>query len=174
MVHLQRRNFDTFNFHSHVLRHKSDKIYITMYANDLTLYEPPGHLIVTTVLALEKEFEVTNMEQLNWLLGIQFTYNCESIELLQEAVVNMVRKGSYMNDSNLPDFTIDPNAQLMMEYTLLEADYQMSLPINYWILYVFSKLFKTRSQIYYLLPLTIPCRPFQVLPFHCQISPPIH
>jgi hypothetical protein len=34
-----------------------------------------------TVLALETEFEVTNMGQLHWLLEIQITFNHDSIEL---------------------------------------------------------------------------------------------
>jgi hypothetical protein len=44
----------------------------------------------TTVLALETEFEVTNMGQLNWLLGIQITFDRDSIELSQEAFVDKI------------------------------------------------------------------------------------
>jgi hypothetical protein len=34
---------------------------MVMYVDHLTLYGPPGLLIDTTVLALETEFEFTNM-----------------------------------------------------------------------------------------------------------------
>jgi hypothetical protein len=56
--------------------------------------DPPGHLMDTTVLALETEFEVTNMGQLHWLLGIQITFNRDSIELSQEALSTRFSNGS--------------------------------------------------------------------------------
>jgi hypothetical protein len=67
-AHLRRSGFDTSNFDPCVLRYKSDQFYIAVYVDDLTLYGPPGHQMDTTVLALETEFEVTNMGQLHWLL----------------------------------------------------------------------------------------------------------
>jgi hypothetical protein len=59
-VRLRTYGFDTSNIDPCVLWHKSDQFYINMYVDDLTLYGPPEHLIDTTVLALETEFEVTN------------------------------------------------------------------------------------------------------------------
>jgi hypothetical protein len=81
MAHLRKRRFDTSNFDPRVLRHKSNQFYIAMYVDNLTVYRPLGHLIDTTVLALETEFEVTNMGQLHWLLRIQITFNRYWIEL---------------------------------------------------------------------------------------------
>jgi hypothetical protein len=63
--HLRRYGFDTSNFDHRVLWHKSDQFYIAVYVDDLSLCGPPGHLMDTTVLALETEFEVTNMGQLH-------------------------------------------------------------------------------------------------------------
>jgi hypothetical protein len=100
-AHLRRHGFDTSTFDPGVLRRKSDQFYITVYVDDLTLYGPPGHLMDTTVLALETEFEVTNIGQLYWLLGIQITFNRDSIELSQEAFVDKILERFQMNDSHL-------------------------------------------------------------------------
>jgi hypothetical protein len=71
-----------------MLRHKSDQFYIVVDVDERTLYGPPGHLMDTTALALEAEFDVTNMGQLHWVLGIQITFNHASIELSQEAFLD--------------------------------------------------------------------------------------
>jgi hypothetical protein len=76
----------------------------------------------TTVLALETEFEVTNMEQLHWLLGIQITFNRDSIELSQEAFVDKILERFQMNDSHPTLLPIDPNTRLTKEDSVLEAE----------------------------------------------------
>jgi hypothetical protein len=73
-----------------MLRHKGDQFYIAVYVNNPTLYGPPRHLVYTTVLALETEFEVTNLGQLHWVLAIQISFNHDSIELSQEAFVDKI------------------------------------------------------------------------------------
>jgi hypothetical protein len=93
-AHLRRHGFDISNFDPCVLRHKSDKFYITVYVDDLTLYGQPRSLLDTTVLALETEFEVINMGQLHWLSGIQITFNRDSIELLEELSSTRFSHGS--------------------------------------------------------------------------------
>jgi hypothetical protein len=76
----------------------------------------------TTVLALETEFEVTNMGQLHWLLGIEITINCDSIELLQEAFVDKILERFQMNDSHPTVLPIDTNTTLTKEDSVLEAE----------------------------------------------------
>jgi hypothetical protein len=60
-VHLGRHGFETYNFDSYVIRYKSNQVYIAVYIDNLTVYRPPGHLIDTTILALETELVVTNL-----------------------------------------------------------------------------------------------------------------
>jgi hypothetical protein len=121
-VHLRRHEFDTSNFDPCILRHKSDQFYIAVYVDDLTLSRPPGHLIDTTILALETEFEVTNMGQLHWLLGIQITFNRDSIELSQEAFVDKILERFEMNDSHPTLLPNNPNTRLTKEVSILEAE----------------------------------------------------
>jgi hypothetical protein len=121
-AHLRIHGFDTSNCDPCVLRHKSDQFYIAVYVEDLTLYGPPGHLMDTTVLALETEFEVTNMGQLHWLLGIQITFNRDSIELSQEAVIDKILERFQMNDSHPTLRPIDLNTRLTKAESVLEAE----------------------------------------------------
>jgi hypothetical protein len=110
-AHLRRHGFDTFNFDPRMLQHKSDQFDIGVYVDNLTLYGLPGHLMDTTMLALETEFEVTNMGQLHWLLGIQITFNRDSIELSQEPFVDNILERFQIFDSHLMLLPIDPNTR---------------------------------------------------------------
>jgi hypothetical protein len=121
-AYLRRCWFDTSNFDPCVFPHKSDRFYIAVYVDDLTLYGQPGHRMDTTVLLLETEFEVTNIEQHYWLLGIQITFNHDLIELLQEAFVDKILERFQMTDSHRTLLIIDPNPRLMKEDSVLEAE----------------------------------------------------
>jgi hypothetical protein len=105
-----------------VLRHKSDQFYTAVYVDDLTLYGPPGHLKDTTVLVVVTEFEVTNMGQLYWLLGIWFTFNRDWIKLSQEAFVDKILERFKINDSHPTLLPIDPNTRLTKEDLGLDAE----------------------------------------------------
>jgi hypothetical protein len=120
-AHLRSNGFDTSNFDPCVLRHMSDQFYIAVYVDDLTLYGPPGYQMDTTVLALETEFEVTNMGQLDWLLGIQISFNRHSIELLQEPFVDKILERFQLNNSQPTLLPIDLHTRLTQEDSVLEA-----------------------------------------------------
>jgi hypothetical protein len=75
----------------------------------------------TTVLALETEFEVTNMGQLHWVLGIQITFIRDSIELSQETFVDKILERLQMNDSHPTLLPIDPNTRLTKEDSVRET-----------------------------------------------------
>lgn len=111
-AHLGRHGFDLSNFDPCVLRHKSENFYIAVYVDDLTLYGPPGALMDTTVKALETEFEVTNMGNLHWLLGIQIEMTRDSIVLSQAAYIDKILARFQMSDSHATTLPIDPNTRL--------------------------------------------------------------
>jgi hypothetical protein len=75
-----------------------------------------------TVLALETEFEITNMGQLQWILGIQITFNRDSVELSHEAFGETILEPFQMNDSHPTLLPIDPNTRLTKEDSVLEAE----------------------------------------------------
>jgi hypothetical protein len=75
-----------------------------------------------TVLAIETEFDVTNMGKLHWLLGIQITFNRDMIELSQEAFVDKILNRFQMTDSHLMRLPINPNTRVMKEDSVLEAE----------------------------------------------------
>jgi hypothetical protein len=76
----------------------------------------------TTVLARETEFEVTNMGQLHWLLGIQIIFNRDSIELSQEAFVDKILDRVQMKDYHPTLLPINPNTRLTKEDSVLDAE----------------------------------------------------
>jgi hypothetical protein len=73
-------------------------------------------------LALKTDFELTNMGQLHWVLGIQITFNRHSIELSPEAFVHKILERFQMNDSHPTLRPIDPNTRLTKEDSVLEAE----------------------------------------------------
>jgi hypothetical protein len=117
-VYLRGHVFDISNFDPC----ESHQFYIAMYNDDLTLHRPPQYLMDTTLLALETEFEVTNMGQLYWLLGIQITFNRYTIELSQKAFVDKILERFYMNVSHPTLLSIYSNTRLRKEESVLEAE----------------------------------------------------
>jgi hypothetical protein len=75
-----------------------------------------------TILALERESEVTNIGLLHWVLGIQITFNRDSIEGSQEGFIDEILERFQMNDSHPARLPIDPNTRLTKEESVLEAD----------------------------------------------------
>jgi hypothetical protein len=76
----------------------------------------------TSILALEIEFEVTNMGQLQRLLGIKITFNHDSIKLSNKAVVDQIFEQFQMNDSDSTVPFIGPNTKITKEEEVLEAE----------------------------------------------------
>jgi hypothetical protein len=78
----------------------------------------------TNVLALEIEFDVTNMGPLYWLLGVKFI-KLDSIELAQEALINKILESGQMNDSHPTLRPIDPNTRITKEESVLEGEHHL-------------------------------------------------
>jgi hypothetical protein len=113
---------DIYNFDPCVLGHNSDRFHITVYADDMSLYECPGYLLDPIVLDLQTEFEVTNIGHLYWLWGIPTTFNRDAIELSQEAFIDVILERLQINDSHPMLFPIDPHTRLTKEESVPEAE----------------------------------------------------
>lgn len=113
--HLSAIGFTVSNFDPCVLRHNRQPFFIAVYVDDLTLYGPPEQLMETTVNALKKEFQVTDMGDLNWLLGIQIEILSDSIRLSQTAYIDKILERFQMSDSHPTALPIDPNTRLIKE-----------------------------------------------------------
>jgi hypothetical protein len=109
MVYLQRLVFDTSNFQPYVLQYLSRKFDVTMFVDDLIRFGLLGQLKDITVLALDTGFEVTNIGQLYWFLGIQVSLNRDSITLSWEAGEHKILKWFQMTDSHPTLLLITPN-----------------------------------------------------------------
>jgi hypothetical protein len=121
-AHLLRYGFDTSNLKPCMFRDHSNQFYIAVYVDNLTSYGPLRHLMDTSILARNTEFEVTNMGQIHWVLGNQITGNRDSIELSQQSFVDKILEWYQINDSHPTLLPIDPNTRLTMEDSELDAE----------------------------------------------------
>jgi hypothetical protein len=64
-----------------------------MYVDIQISYGLRGQLMDTSFVVLDSLFEVTNMGQLYWLLGIQITFNNDLVELLRDAFLTRFSNG---------------------------------------------------------------------------------
>jgi hypothetical protein len=62
------------------------------------------------------------MAPLYWLLGIQITFNHDSIELSQEAIVGKILERFQMKASHLRLLPIDPKTRITKDDSVLEAE----------------------------------------------------
>jgi hypothetical protein len=132
--------YDTSNFNSSVLQNHSDRLLITICIDDETLYEPPTHLMDTTILALEIDFKVSNKRELYCLLAIHITFNCKAIKLAEEPFIYNIFKRNQIQDCDLMLLPIDPNIQLTKDESVLVAEkhylYQsINKSIKYLVMY---------------------------------------
>ena len=70
-------------FDPSVLFHKFDGFFITVYVDDITLFQPKGKHMESNVDLLKTEVKINDMGTLPWLLGIQFDFTPPDIFLSQ-------------------------------------------------------------------------------------------
>jgi hypothetical protein len=58
--------------------------------DDITLYGPGGLMMNNVKNTLKSEFEVTDLGDLHWLLGIQIKFGPKGIDLLQTAYIDSI------------------------------------------------------------------------------------
>jgi len=60
-----------------------DQIFIAIYVDDITLFGPPVSARSALKIVLKSKFQLTELDTLNWLLGIQIEYHSDSVTLSQ-------------------------------------------------------------------------------------------
>jgi hypothetical protein len=58
--------------------------------NDITLYDPGGPMMKNLKNTLKSEFEVIDLRDIGWLLGIQIKFGLKGIELSQIAYIDSI------------------------------------------------------------------------------------
>ena len=92
--------------------------FIAIYVDDITRFGPPSNLIDSTKDLLKLEFQVTDIGDLHWLLGMQIEYFQDHITISQTAYIDkiLLRFGLHdANPINLPLDTRIPDTKLYQQ-----------------------------------------------------------
>lgn len=98
-----------------VLIHKTGKLIIAIYVDDIILFGEQCSIMDETVNLLKTEFKVNDMGDLHWLLGIQIEYTNAGIILSQMAYIDRILNRFTMQDSNPVSTPIDVNQRLIAD-----------------------------------------------------------
>jgi hypothetical protein len=106
---LQPYGFSSTTFDPCVLVHNSGDLFIAIYVDDLSLFGQSGSLFDTTIQLLKTEFNVKDMGDLHWLLGIRIEYTDAGISLSQTAFIDKILNRFNMVKCNPSPTPIDHN-----------------------------------------------------------------
>ena len=95
-----------------VLIHESGNLFIAIYVDDISIFGPSDSLTERIISALQTEFEVKDLGQLHWLLGIKIEFTDSAITLSQETYIDKILDKYGMTDCNSLSTPLDPNIQL--------------------------------------------------------------
>ena len=109
---LYRSGFTKTDFDPCVFVHKEDNFYVSIYVDDIVTYGPEGPLLTALKTQLKREFDVSDMGNLHWLLGIEVTINKEGISLSQQAYIEQLMQRFDIKGPSKVSLPIDPNHQL--------------------------------------------------------------
>jgi hypothetical protein len=80
MMHFASNRFVISNFDLSILMYKIEAFFITIYIDDITLYSPGSPILKKVNNILNFDFEVVDLENLQWLLGIQIKFGNKDID----------------------------------------------------------------------------------------------
>jgi hypothetical protein len=104
--------FVTSNFDLCILIHKPEAFFIAIHVDDITLYRPGSLMMQNVKTTLKSKFEVMNLGDLHWLLGIQIKFGLKGIGLSQIAYINSIFSRFGLQEYNLTILPIDPRTTL--------------------------------------------------------------
>ena len=83
-----------------IVMHKGELTVIVVHVDDCTIVATTIHLIEELKAGLHKHFEVTNLGELHWMLGIEVKCNCSScvVHLSQQAYIDAILCHYHLSD----------------------------------------------------------------------------
>ena len=81
--------------------------------DDINLFGPPGNLMDSTKDLLKLEFQVTDIGDLYWLLGMQIEYFQDHIAISQTAYIDKILHRFGLHDANPGNLPLDENHTLI-------------------------------------------------------------
>src|SRR5258705_9460165 len=83
-----------------IYKQHNQTLFIAVYVDDLSLFGPKGQLMDSVKDLLKQEFQVTDMGDLHWLLGIRIEYHESNIALSQTSYIDKILKRFGLQDVN--------------------------------------------------------------------------
>ena len=109
---LELKGFVSAHFDPCVFIHKEECLFISIYVDDIALYGPDKSRIAEIISQLKGEFEVTDLGDATWLLGIHIEYNQKGITLSQHNYIDKVLHRFNMENSRSVSTPLQENIKL--------------------------------------------------------------
>lgn len=106
------KGFTFIHFDSCVFIHKTEKLIISVYVDDLAFYGSNKPKIANLINELAKEFQIVSFGNAIWLLGIHIQYSDKRISLFQNAYIEKLLQRYGMDKSNLVSILLTENIKL--------------------------------------------------------------
>ena len=110
---LSEKGFSSSNFDPCLFIHKTTKIYILVYVDDITIAGKHSPLLNEVIEHFKYHFKVTDKGKLQWLLGIEITYSPTGIHLSQAEYAKRILERFGMEESRAVSTPLDPQNQLI-------------------------------------------------------------
>jgi hypothetical protein len=110
---LLAKNFRISPFDPCVFVYCNQQIFILVYVDDIALYEVPSSTDEKIIPSLKNEFQITDLGEATWLLGLHITYTSNGIYLSQQAYIQKILDKFSMDKSSPVSTPSDPGTQLL-------------------------------------------------------------
>jgi hypothetical protein len=87
-------------------------LFNAIYADDITLNSPGGPMMKNVNNTMKSEFELTDLGDFYWLIGIQIKFGPKGIELLHIAYIDSILTSFGLQDCNSTDLPSDKKTTL--------------------------------------------------------------
>ena len=105
--------FSIATFDPCVLLHDSGSFFLAMYVDDITLFGSNDNPLMDDVKKiLKREFKVTDLGNLHWILGIKIDFTPSGITLSQRAYIEKILSRFGMENCHAVSTPIDPKHRL--------------------------------------------------------------
>jgi hypothetical protein len=96
-----------------VLIHSSGNLFLAIYVDDILIFGPSDDdLTENLIAALKTEFDVKDLGEIHWLLGIKIDLTDDGIKLSQQTYIDKILERFGMQDCHSVSTPLDPNHKL--------------------------------------------------------------
>jgi hypothetical protein len=128
---LSAKGFQPTAFDPCVFVHKTEQCYISVYVDDIGIFGPSNSSFINSLISqLQKEFDVTDLGEATWLLGLQIKYTEQGISISQSSYIEKILSKFGMDSSHPVSTPLDLNNKIQkgtIEEQISEPSYYQSI-----------------------------------------------